>query len=58
MTTSALPAAARRPASRDSARKCQEALRTIRLAIDGKGELFIMSKSDGMIRQVVGAADR
>ncbi len=30
----------------------------IRLAMDGKGELFIMSKSDGMIREVVGAADR
>jgi hypothetical protein len=30
----------------------------IRLAMDGRGELFIMSKSDGMIREVVGAADR
>jgi hypothetical protein len=29
----------------------------IRLAMDGKGELFIMSKSDGMIREVVNAAD-
>jgi len=30
----------------------------IRLAMDGKGELFIMSKSDGMIREVFGATDR
>ena len=26
-----------------------------RLAIDGSGELYIYSKSDGMIRQIVGA---
>jgi len=26
-----------------------------RLAVDGSGELYIYSKSDGMIRQVVGA---
>lgn len=27
----------------------------IRLAVDGKGELYILSKSDGMIRKVIGA---
>jgi hypothetical protein len=27
----------------------------IRLALDGDGELYILSKSDGMIRAVVGA---
>jgi hypothetical protein len=30
----------------------------IRLVMDGKGELLIMSKSDGMIREVVGASER
>jgi hypothetical protein len=30
----------------------------IRLATDGKGELFVISKSDGMIREVVGAVER
>jgi hypothetical protein len=29
-----------------------------RLAIDANGELFIYSKSDGMIRQVVGSAGK
>jgi hypothetical protein len=30
----------------------------IRLAFDGKGEIFIISKSDGMIREVVGATTK
>lgn len=30
----------------------------IRLATDSKGELFVISKSDGMIREVVGAVER
>ena len=30
----------------------------IRLAVDGRGELFVISKSDGMIREIVGAVER
>jgi hypothetical protein len=30
----------------------------IRLAVDGKGELYVISKSDGMIREVIGAVER
>ena len=29
-----------------------------RLAVDGSGELYIYSKSDGMIRQVVGGGSK
>jgi hypothetical protein len=41
-----LPGAARVPGGRSD----------IRLAVDGDGELYIMTKSDGVIRAVVGAA--
>ena len=50
-----LRGAARQNASPSRQKVANQGRADARLAMDGSGELYIYSKSDGMIRQVVGS---